>query len=167
MPRYIVDTNVLSNRRDADGDPNVAEWFQRYSRRIRISVVTVAEMHRGLLLLEQKAAEATDHRVKARLIAALRPKRAWYDVVLDRFADRIESIDRVVAEKWAEVSVRFPSLRDGGKAIAATAMAKDYGIATRNPGDFRHAGVALVNPFDPDTWGDDPDDDPVLALLRT
>ena len=167
MPRYIVDTNVLSNRRDAAGDPNAAEWFQRYARRIRIGVVTVAEMHRGLLLLEQKAAAATDRRVKTRLTTVLQPKRAWYDAILDRFDDRIEPIDRIVAEKWAEVSVRFPSLRDGDKAIAATAMARGYGIATRNLGDFRHAGVPLVNPFDPDTWGDDQDDDPVLALSRT
>jgi toxin FitB len=167
MPQYIVDTNVLSNRSDTVGDPNVAVWLRRYARRVRISVVTVAEMHRGLLLLEAKAAAATDRRVKARLIAAIRPKRAWYDAVLDRFGDRIEPIDRLVAEKWAEVSVRFPSLRDGDKAIAATAMAKGYGIATRNLGDFKRAGVPLVNPFDPDTWEDDQDDDPVSALLRT
>jgi predicted nucleic acid-binding protein len=166
MPRYIVDTNVLSNQRDAIGDPNVAIWFQRYARRIRVSVVTVAEMHRGLLLLEQRAAAAADPKVKARLTAALRPKRAWYDTVLDRFGDRIEPIDRLVAEKWAEVSIRFPSLRDGDKAIAATAIAKGFGIATRNLGDFRRAGVPLVDPFDPDTWVDDWDDDPLTALLR-
>jgi predicted nucleic acid-binding protein len=166
-PWYVVDTNVLSNRRDAVGNPNVATWFQRYARRIRISVVTVAEMHRGLLLLEIRAAEATDPRVKARLTATLQPKRAWYNAVLDRFGDRIEPIDRAVAEKWAEVSVRFPSLRDGDKAIAATAMAKGYAIATRNLGDFRRAGVVLVDPFDPVTWVDDKDDDPVSALSRT
>jgi predicted nucleic acid-binding protein len=163
----LVDSNVLSNRRDAVGNPNVATWFQRYARRIRISVVTVAEMHRGLLLLEIQSAAATDLKAKARLTAALQPKRAWYDAVLDRFGDRVESIDRAVAEKWAEVSVRFPSLRDGDKAIAAIAMAKGYGIATRNLGDFTRAGVALVDPFDPVTWGDDRDDDPVSALSRT
>jgi predicted nucleic acid-binding protein len=54
MRWYIVDTNVLSNRRDVAGDPNVTVWFHRYARRVRISVVTIAEMHRGLLLLENK-----------------------------------------------------------------------------------------------------------------
>ena len=166
MPCYIVDTNVLSNRRDSSGGANVALWLQRYARRVRISVVTVAEMHRGLLLLEQRAAATTDRKVKARLTQAVRPKRDWYNAVLDRFGDRIEPINRLVAEKWAEVSVRFPSLRDGDKAIAATAMAKGYGIATRNLGDFRHAGVQLVDPFDPGTWTDEPDADPVSALLR-
>jgi hypothetical protein len=57
-------------------------------------------------------------------------------------------------------------LRDGDKAIAATALAKGYGIATRNLRDFSRAGVPLVNPFDPGTWVDDRDDDPVTSLLR-
>ena len=65
------------------------------------------------------------------------------------------------------MSIRFPSLRDGDKAIAATAMAKGYGIATRNVGDFTRAGVPLVNPFDPGTWDDEQDDDPVSILGRT
>ena len=166
MTWYLVDTNVLSNRHDAVGDPRVAAWFRRYAGRIRISVVTVAEMHRGLLLLEAKADAATDPAAQARLAAALRRRRAWYDTVLDRFGDRVEPIDRTVAEKWAEVSVRFPTLRDGDKAIAATAIAKGYGIATRNLGDFRRAGVPLLNPFEPGTWSDDQDDDPLSALLR-
>jgi toxin FitB len=123
-------------------------------------------MHRGLLLLEAKAAAAADRKVKARMTTAVRSKRAWYDELLDRFGDRIDPIDLEAAQKWAEVSVRFPSLRDGDKAIAATALAKGYGIATRNLGDFRLAGVPLVNPFDPDTWDDDWNDDPLSALLR-
>jgi hypothetical protein len=32
--------------------------------------------------------------------------------------------------------------------IAATALAQDLTLATRNLTDFRHAGVRLVNPFD-------------------
>jgi predicted nucleic acid-binding protein len=83
------------------------------------------------------------------MVTALRSKQAWHDELLDRFRDRIEPIDLEAAQKWAEVSVRFPSLRDGDKAIAATALAKGYGIATRNFGDFRLAGLPLVNPFRP------------------
>ncbi len=166
MPWFIVDTNVLSNRRDAVGGANVALWFQRYARQVRISVVTVAEMHRGLLLLEQRASATTDRKVKARLIEGVRTRRVWYNAILERFGDRMEPIDRLVAEKWAEVSARFPSLRDRDKAIAATAMAKGYGIATRNLGDFRHAGVPLVDPFDPGTWTAESDPDPVSALMQ-
>jgi predicted nucleic acid-binding protein len=163
---YIADTNVLSNRGNVEGDPNLVAWLRRYAGLVRISVVTVAEMHRGLILLEAKVAALTDRKVKGREQARLVRKRAWYHEVTGRFGDRVEPIDIVVAEKWAEVSVRFPSLRDADKAIAATALAKGYGVATENLGDFRRAGLATMNPFDPSTWDADFDDDPVSALLR-
>lgn len=163
---YVVDTNVLSNRGDAEGNATLIEWLRRYARQVRVSVVTVAEMHRGLILLEAKVATLSDRKVKARAQASLSRKRAWYDEVIGRFADRIEPIDVAVAERWAEVSVRFPSLRDADKAIAATALAKGYGVATENLGDFRRTGVPLVNPFDPATWDEDWEDDPMSALLR-
>jgi toxin FitB len=166
LPWYLVDTNVLSNRSDAEGDPHVAEWLRRYARLVRVSVVTLAEMHRGLLLAEAKAAALTDRRAKARATAGLETKRRWFGEVTERFSDRVEPIDPGVALKWAEVSVRFPSLRDGDKALAATALAKGYGVATRNLGDFRRIGVPLVNPFDPATWDEGEDEDPVATLMR-
>ena len=167
---YVAETNVLSNRGDVEGDPNLVAWLRRYAGRVRVSVVTVAEMRRGLILLEIKVAAVADRKVKAREQARLARKRAWYDEVTGRFADRVEPIDVAVAEKWAAVSVRFPALRDADKAIAATALAKGYGVATENLGHFREAGVPLVNPFDPGTWdeaGDENrDNDPITSLLR-
>jgi predicted nucleic acid-binding protein len=123
-------------------------------------------MHRGLLLLEAKASIAGDHRLREKLTAALLGKRRWYDAVIDRFSSRIIPIDLGIAQKWAEVSVRFPSLRDGDKAIAATAVSKRFGVATRNLGDFKRVGLRLVNPFDPSTWDDDWDDDPITILTE-
>jgi len=163
---YIVDTNVLSNHGDATRNPAVSEWLRRYAGLVRISVVSVAEMHRGMILLEAKVAALANRRAKAREQTRVAAKRAWYREVTGRFADRMEPIDIAVAEKWAEVSARFPSLRDADKAIAATALAKGYGVATENLGDFHRTGVRLVNPFDRGTWDDTFEDDPLPALLR-
>ena len=127
----------------------------------------MAEMRRGLLLLEAEVAAVSDVRVQARERVRLEQKRRWYDDVATLFGDRIEPIDLAVAEGWAEVSVRFPSLRDADKAIAATALVRGYGVATENLGDFRRAGVPLVNPFDRATWREEPDDDPVASLLKS
>lgn len=66
-----------------------------------------------------------------------------------------------------EISVWFPALCDADKAIAATALAKGWGVATGNLGDFRRTEVRLVNPFDPDTWDEGPETDPVASLLRS
>ena len=163
---YLLDTNVLSNRDGVEADPNLVEWLRRHARLVRVSVVTVSEMRRGLFLLEARIAATADRRVRAREQGRLDRKRAWYEAVTGRFADRVEPIDIAVAERWAEISVRFPSLRDADKAIAATALAKGYGVATENLGDFRRTGVALVNPFDPDSWDEGPETDPVAGLLR-
>ncbi len=120
----------------------------------------------GWILLEAKVAALAGTRAMLREQERFAQKTAWYDEVTIRFTDRLEPIDLAVAEKWVEVSVRFPSLREGDKAIAATALAREFGVATRNLGDFRQADLPLVNPFDPSTWDDDPDDDPVSSLLR-
>ena len=165
-PGYLVDTDVLSNRGAAEGNPALVTWLRRYGGLIRISVVTMAEMRRGLILLEAKVAALAGTRAMLREQERLAQKTAWYDQVTTRFADRLEPIDLAVAETWAEVSVRFPSLRDADKAITATALARGYGVATRNLGDFRQAKLPLVNPFDPGTWDDNPDDDPVTSLLQ-
>ena len=162
---YVVDTNVLSNRGDVERNPVLAEWLRRHAGRVRISVVTIAEMHRGLILLEAKIAAIADRKVKAREIGRLARKRSWYVEVSRMFADHIESVDRDIAEKWAEVSVRFPSLRDADKLIAATALVRGYGVATENTGHFRQAGMPIVNPFDVGSWDDGSDDDPVSPLL--
>jgi len=142
----------------------VAEWLRFYAGKVRISVITIAEMRRGLFLLEQKVHRISDTKVRNCEELRLAHKREWYAAVVDRFADRIVPIDIAVAERWAEISVRFPALKDGDKAIAATALAKGYGVATRNLGDFRASGVALVNPFDPGTW-EEIDDDLIRLLL--
>ena len=163
----MLDTNVLSNRTTIDGDPNFAEWLLRYAAVVRVSVVTIAEMHRGLVLLESEAAATVDRRVRSRTLTKLRRKRDWLTEITDGFGERFEPIDVDVAQKWAEISVCFLSLRDGDKAIGVTALAKGYGVATRNLGDFRRAGIPLINPFDPSTWDVDWDDDPLSTLLRS
>jgi hypothetical protein len=57
-------------------------------------------------------------------------------------------------------------LRDGDKAIAATALAQGYAVATRNLGDLHRVGVPLVNPLDRGTWDADGDEDPLTMLMR-
>jgi predicted nucleic acid-binding protein len=163
---YVVDTNVLSNRGDVEGDSNLIEWLRRYAGRLRVSVVSVAEIRRGLILLETRVASVKDRKVMAREQQRLARKRSWYDEVTVRFADRVEPIDIAVAETWAEMSVRFPSLRAADMVIAATALGKGFGVATENLGDFRRVGLPLVNPFDRATWDDDRDDDPIASLVR-
>lgn len=155
-PAFLVDTNVLSRQSDQSPGSPVERWVRLNAPLIRISVITVAEARRGLVLGQRRVGALSHPRTRGREQERLDAKTAWYRTIRSRFADRIEAIDADVAERWADVSVHFPSLRDGDKAILATALVRGFGVATRNLGDFRTTGVALMNPFDPDTWATAP-----------
>jgi len=69
-----------------------------------------------------------------------------------RFAERILPIDRAVAECWGDLMAQSRrsgvalSVMDG--LFAATALAKDLTLVTRNVKDFASFGVPLLNPWD-------------------
>lgn len=149
---FLVDTNVISRGPDHRPGSPVERWIRAYAPLLRISVITIAEARRGLVLAQQTIDRLRDPGARAREQAKLDAKTAWYRTLRSRFTDRIEPIDADIAESWADISVRFPSLRDGDKAILATALVRNLGIATRNVSDFQASGVMPVNPFDPDTW---------------
>ena len=74
---WLVDTNILSNRADADDNRHVAEWLRFYAGKVRISVITIAEMRRGLVLLEQKVHQISDTKVRNR--EELRLNRVYFE----------------------------------------------------------------------------------------
>lgn len=160
-PAYLLDTNVISNRRNFE-NAHVRDWVRIHAGLIRISVITVAEMKRGLVRLEAKALRLKDANVDRQLAF----KQAWYREIVTRYDSRIEPIDLAAAERWGEVSERFPSLKDADKALAAQALAKGFGVATENLGDFRVTGLSVANPFDPGTWDFDTEPDPLDAAMR-
>ena len=69
-----------------------------------------------------------------------------------RFAERILPIDHAVAEHWGDLMAQSRrsgvalSVMDG--FFAATALAKDLTLVTRNVKDFTSFGVPLFNPWD-------------------
>lgn len=148
---WIVDTNVISRQGGAVA-PIVETWIRRNAALIRLSVVTLAEVRRGLILVQAKVDKLQDIRARRRDQAILDAKSAWYGQLRGKFATRLIAIDAEVAERWADVSVRYPSIRDGDKVILATAMVHGLGIATRNLRDFKSSGIVLVDPFDQSTW---------------
>ena len=153
---WIVDTNVVSREGEEASRPDLGLWLAANAGRIRISVVTLAEMRRGIVLLRERVERLSAVDAFRRERERLKQKVAWYGMLRSRFADRLIPVDAEIAERWADVSVRVPSIRDGDKLILATAFVRGYGIATRNLRDFRSQGVPLVNPFDRATWWDVP-----------
>jgi hypothetical protein len=136
---YLLDTNVLSElrkRRSGKIDPGVEAWAGSVDQAdMYLSVITVMEIELGITLLERR-----DPRQAGVL-------RLWlHDKVIPAFAGRILSIDAAIALRCARLHVpETKSERDAW--IAATGLAHDMTVVTRNLPDFAGTGVPLVDPW--------------------
>jgi predicted nucleic acid-binding protein len=132
----LVDTNVISELRRREPDPNVVEWFeQRPSTALFLSVLTLGEIRKGIELV-------TDSKRKLRLLD-------WLEVELPKFfAGRILPVDLAVADRWGrlQADARRP-LAAVDSLMAATALHQGLRVVTRNAPDFTFPGLAVINPW--------------------
>jgi len=134
---YLLDTNVVSElRRPERADPHVVAWADEISAsQFFLSVITVLEIERGVLLVERRDA------------AQGKVLRDWIDSqLLVRFEARILPVDTAVALRCARLHIPDPRAeRDA--LIAATALVHGMTVVTRNLKDFEPTGVELLNPW--------------------
>jgi toxin FitB len=137
--KVLLDTDVLSEVRRPAPEPKVLVWLDTIDEdRTFISVASIAELRRGIALME-------DGRRRAALAA-------WLAVDLPgRFSGRILPIDPAIAERWGDLMAQSRrigfalSVMDG--FFAATALVGELVLATRNTKDFATLGVPLFNPW--------------------
>lgn len=144
MIGWLLDTNVIAALINPNGAPSVKRWAAATDERtFHLSVLTLAEYDQGI----HNLADAD-------------PARSRYVVARDaleaRFAGRVLPLSNGIVRHWGRISgtVRRetripPPVID--TLLAATAMAHDLILATRNVKDVRRSGAVV---FDP--WTDDP-----------
>jgi predicted nucleic acid-binding protein len=141
---FLLDTTVISElRRPQKADRNVVAWASTIpAASFFLSAISILEIELGALLSARKDAAQG---------AVL---RAWIDgQILPRFEGRILPVDTAVAQRCARLHVPDPRpQRDA--LIAATAMVHGLTVVTRNVADFEPAGVALLNPWEPQQAGE-------------
>ena len=136
----LLDTNVLSEVHRPAPDLKVLGWLDAVDEdRVFISVASIAELRRGIALMD-------DGRRRSALAT-------WLALDLHaRFAQRILPIDSAVAERWGDLMAQSRrsgvalSVMDG--FFAATALAKELTLVTRNVRDFASFNVPLLNPWE-------------------
>lgn len=139
MTGFLLDTNVVSElrKRDAMSAGLKAWWSTNQNSELWLSVLVVGELRRGVELLrrrEENSARALD---------------GWLDGLVDAFSDRLLPIDEGVVELWGRLGVPDPvPVVDG--LMAATAIAHDLTLVTRNVVDVQRTGVDVLNPFEDD-----------------
>ena len=141
MSGFLIDTNVLSEyNRPGGPDAGVKRWLETTDRQSQhVSVITLAEIQKGIeLLAEGKRRAQLDQWLRQDL-------EAW-------FSGRILPVDRQVAGRWASLVAqgaragrRLPTV---DSLIAATALAYDLTIVTRNTRDFEGIGATIINPWE-------------------
>lgn len=135
---YLVDTNVLSELRRKSPDTQVAEWFaKRPPVTLYLSVLTLGEIRKGV----EGVVETT--RRQALL--------DWLETDLPLFfTGRILDVDAAVADRWGRlVAAAGRPLPAIDSLLAATALAHDLVLVTRNAKDFAGLPVQIFNPWSP------------------
>jgi predicted nucleic acid-binding protein len=136
---FLLDTNLVSEWTKRHPNPGVVSWLADADEdRVFISVVTIAELRRGV----------------ERLAIGRRRKRLneWIEgELLFRFDGRILPIDAATADAWGRIVAHREGLgRPIGAMdafIAATAQVHKLTLATRNQTDFEASVAAVVNPW--------------------
>ena len=136
--KFLLDTCVLSELVKGTPDPQVLRWFEtRRAHELFMSAMTWGELQRGVGRLPES---------KRRTELS-----AWLQQLQIGFEDRILAFGQAVSEVWASMTVQAQAqgkpITALDSIIAATALAYDCTLVTRNVRDFLHSGVQVLDPW--------------------
>ncbi len=137
---YLLDTCVISELVKPAAAENVTSWISDgLEETIHLSVITIGEIQKGITKLPASAKK--------------RQLQSWLDNdLIERFENRIVPIDQKIARMWGKILAQaeekgrqIPAI-DG--LIAATGLAYDMTVVTRNVSDMQVDGLYVFNPWE-------------------
>lgn len=136
---YLLDTNILSELRKIrknQANQGVVNWLKTTQpHELYTSIIVMIELERWWLLKSRKDP------IQGKQL------QEWYHVIQQHFQGRIVLIDEPIASVCARLHVPNPK-PEHDALIAATAIANNWILVTRNTKDFQDIpNIQLLNPF--------------------
>ena len=135
----LLDTNIISELMKETPHSSVTAWLREQEpSNLFISTITIAEISYGLQLTPEGARRRTLENAFKKSIDLL-------------FSQKILTFDQTAAEIYGHLmahrkEIGKPMTMCNGQ-IAATALAHQADLATRNTEDFLECHLELINPF--------------------
>jgi predicted nucleic acid-binding protein len=136
---YLLDTCLISELAKSEPHKKVVDWvLSENETSFYLSVLTFAELHKGVEKLPES--------IKKDAL------RIWIeDELKKRFQNRVIGIDMHVSVIWGKIQCvaekKGKPMPAVDSLIAATGIAHDLTIVTRNVTDMEQSGVKLLNPW--------------------
>ena len=136
---WLIDTNIISETRRPRPSESVALWIASIElRQSFTSAMVLAEIIYGAALVED--------------VLKQRSLQKWIDeIVRTWFHGRILEIDEATLVRWRIIRQKMERLGKPAPAvdllIAAAALERGMGVATRDTAPFVACGIPTLNPF--------------------
>jgi predicted nucleic acid-binding protein len=137
---YLLDTNILSESTKPRPNERCLAFLEQINLdRVFVSVVTLGELRRGVMMVSNPVKRA----------ALLQ----WLDgSIYTQHGGQMLTVDDGVMRTWASLVIatgkKLSQLPALDSLIAATALHHNLTVATRNTADFQLLGVPSFNPFE-------------------
>jgi predicted nucleic acid-binding protein len=131
---FLLDTDALSELEKPNPNPGVVAWLESADwLDLHLSVITIAELWMGITKLPPGRRR--------------RGLEAMFDLLPDRFHNRIIPVDHSIAVKFGEIQNDCGPLPSLDTLIAATALTRHLSLVTHNTKDMARTGVAVLDPW--------------------
>jgi predicted nucleic acid-binding protein len=131
---FLLDTDALSELEKPRPDSGLVDWLNEVDwLELHLSVITVGEIWSGIIRLSQGP--------KRRALEAM------FDLLPDRFHNRILPVDYAIAVKFGEIQTKHGPLPSLDTLIASTAITRRLTLVTHNSKDMMRTGATVFDPW--------------------